>query len=138
MFTYQWRYQKDVIKVVLMSSLLFLNYFRSSPSFPIIDFERVNICWENYLIFYSFDICFTVSTGARQELTRSNAGNSAIFSYFTHSVRCNLCKPLITQIIHSRNTGKFINVTTNFWGTKIKQEIALNPLLRIISHFKKP
>ena len=56
--SYQWRYQKDVIEVVLVSSLLTLNYFKSFPSFPIVDFEQVNICWENYLTFYSFDICF--------------------------------------------------------------------------------
>ena len=77
--SYQWRYQKDVIEVVLVSSLLTLNYFKSFPSFPIVDFEQVNICWENYLTFYSFDSCFNVSTGGRQVLTRSNAGNSVIF-----------------------------------------------------------
>ena len=34
---------------------------------------------ENYLTFYSFGICFNVSIGARQDLTRSNAGDSVIF-----------------------------------------------------------
>ena len=77
--SYQWRYQKDVIEVVLVSSLLTLNYFKSSSSFPIVDFEQVNICWENYLTFYSCDICFNVSSGGRLDLTRSNAGNSVIF-----------------------------------------------------------
>ena len=77
--SYQWRYQKDVIEVVLVSSLLTLNYFKSFPSFPIVDFEQVKICWENYLTFYSFDICFNVATGGRQDLTRTNAGNSIIF-----------------------------------------------------------
>ena len=62
-----------------MSLLLTLNYFTPSPSFLIVDFEQVNICWENYLTFYSFEICFNVSTGRRQNLTRSNAGNSVIF-----------------------------------------------------------
>ena len=62
-----------------MSSLLILNYFKSSSSFPIVDFEQVNICRENYLTFYSFDICFNVSTGGRQDLTRNSAGNSVIF-----------------------------------------------------------
>ena len=38
------RYQKDVIEVVLVSSLLYLNYFKSFSSFPIVDFEQVNIC----------------------------------------------------------------------------------------------
>ena len=76
--SYQWRYQKDVIEVVLVSSLLTLNYF-TFPSFSIADFEQVNICWENYLTFYLFDICFNVSTGGRQDLTRSNAENSVIF-----------------------------------------------------------
>ena len=77
--SYQWRYQKDVIEVVLVSSLLSLNYFESSPSFPIVDFEQVNICWKNYLAFYSLDIFFDVSSRGRQDLTRSNAGNSVIF-----------------------------------------------------------
>ena len=27
-----------------MSSILTLNYFKSPPSFPIVDFEQVNIC----------------------------------------------------------------------------------------------
>ena len=62
-----------------MSSLLMLNYLTPFPSFPIVGFEQVNICWENYLTLYSFDICFNVSTGGKQDLTRSNAGNSAIF-----------------------------------------------------------
>ena len=90
--SYQWRYKKDAIEVVLVSLLLTLNYFKSSPSFPIVDFELVNICWENYLTFYSFDTCFDVSTGGRQDFH--------YFSYFTHLVRCNLCKP--------SNTGKFV------------------------------
>ena len=64
-----------------MSSLLILNYFTPFSNFPIVDFEQVNICWENYIIFYSFDICFNVSTGGRQDLTRGNAENSV-----THSV----------------------------------------------------
>ena len=80
----QWRYQKDVIEVVLVSSLLTLNYFKSFPSFPIVDFEQVNICWENYLTFYICDICFSVSTGGRQDLTRSNTGNLVIF-LFSHT-----------------------------------------------------
>ena len=67
--------RKTFIEVVLVSSLLILNYFTPFPSFPIVDFEQVNICWENYLIFYSFDFCFNVSTGGKQGLTRSNTGN---------------------------------------------------------------
>ena len=31
-----------------MSSLLTLNYFTPFPSFPVVDFEQVNIYWENY------------------------------------------------------------------------------------------
>ena len=76
---YQWRYQKDVIKVVLVFSLLTLNYFKSSPSFPIVASGQVNICWEIYLTFCSFDISSNVSTGGRQDLTGSNSGNSVIF-----------------------------------------------------------
>ena len=60
-------------------SLLTLNYFTPFASFLIVEFIQVNVCWENYLRFYSFDIYFNVSTGERQDLTRSNAGNSVIF-----------------------------------------------------------
>ena len=58
--------------------------------------EQVNICQDNYLTFYSFDICFDVSNSGRQDSTRSNSEN---FSYFTHSVRSNLRKPSITLIV---------------------------------------
>ena len=77
--SYQWRYQKGVIEIALVSSLLDLNCFKSFPSFPIVDFVQINICWGNYMTFYSFDISFNVSTGGRQDLTRSNARNSVIF-----------------------------------------------------------
>ena len=83
--SYQWGYQKDVIEVVLMYSLLTSNYFKYFPSFPVVDFEQTNICWENLLTFCSCDICFNVSTGGRLELTRSNAGNSVIFLFYTLS-----------------------------------------------------
>ena len=62
-----------------MPSLLTLNCFTPFPSFPIVDFEQVNTCQENYPTFNSFDICFNVSTGGRQDFARSNAGNSVIF-----------------------------------------------------------
>ena len=75
---------KGIIKVVLVSSLLTLNYFTPFSSFPIADFYQVNICRENYLTLYSFDICFNVSTGGRQDLTRNNAGNSVIFLISKH------------------------------------------------------
>ena len=94
-----------------MSSLLTLNYFTPFPSFPIVDFEQVNVCWENYLTFYSFDICFNAYAGGGQNLTRNNAGNSVIFLilfYFILDTHCNLSKPSIIQMIHSRNTGKFV------------------------------
>ena len=48
-------------------------------TFANVDFEQVNICWENYLTFYMCDICFNVSIGERQNLTRSNARNSVVF-----------------------------------------------------------
>ena len=98
-----------------VSSLITLNYFKDFPSFPNFGFEQLNICWRNYRNFYSFDICFNVSTGGRQDLTRGNAENSV-----THSVWSNLRKPLITQIIHSSNTRKFINGTIKLWGHKNK------------------
>ena len=59
--------------------IFIINYVIPFPSFPIVDFEQVNICWENYMTFYSFDISFNVSTGGREDLTRSNTGNSVIF-----------------------------------------------------------
>ena len=62
-----------------MSSLLTLNYFTPFPSFPIVDFEQVNVCWENYLASSLFDISFNASTGGRQDLKRSNLGNSIVF-----------------------------------------------------------
>ena len=58
--------------------LLTLNYFTPVTSFPIVDIKQVNVCWENYLTFYSLDICFNVSTKRRHDLTRSNVGNSVI------------------------------------------------------------
>ena len=94
-----------------MSSLLTLNYFKSFPSFSIIDFEQVNICRENYLTFCSFVVCFNVSTRGRQDLTRSNVGNSVILH--TQAFDC------------SNNSFKehwkvCINATTSFWGHKNK------------------
>ena len=56
--------------------LLTLNYF---TSFPMVDFEQVNILLKKLSDIYSFDICFSVSVGARQGLTQSNAGNSVMF-----------------------------------------------------------
>ena len=45
------------------------------------------------------------------------------FSYFTHAVRCD-SRPSMTQIIHSRNTAKFVSIRLpNFGVTKIKQKI---------------
>ena len=52
-----------MIEVVLVVSLLTLNYFTPFLRFAIVDFKQVNIWWENYLTFYTFDICFNVSTG---------------------------------------------------------------------------
>ena len=71
--------RKDVNEVFLVSSLLILNYFKTFASFPNVDFEQVNIYWENDVTFYLLDICFNVSTGGRKDLRRSNAANSAIF-----------------------------------------------------------
>ena len=75
--------KKDARKTSLRSfwclHLLTLNYFTSFPSFPIADFAHVNNCWEIYLTFFLFDICFNVTTGGTQDLTRSSTGNSDIF-----------------------------------------------------------
>ena len=79
MFTGMWNVDLQNAKVVLVSSLLILNYFTPSLSFSIFDFEQVNICWESYLIFYSFDFCSNVSMRGRQDLARSNTGNSIVF-----------------------------------------------------------
>ena len=79
MFTGMWNVDLQNAEVVLVSSLLILNYFTPSPSFSFFDFEQVNICWESYLIFYSFDFCSNVSMRGRQDLARSNIGNSIVF-----------------------------------------------------------
>ena len=122
-----------------MSSLLTLNYFTPFPSFSIVDFKQVNVCWENYQAFYLLDICFNVSTGGRQDLTGSNERDSKFFSYFTHSVRCNFSKSSINQVIYRRNTGKYVYMRPpNFLGHKIEHEIAMNPFPRVIFHFRKP
>ena len=34
----------SVIEVILVSSVLSLNYLKSFPSFPVVEFEQVNIC----------------------------------------------------------------------------------------------
>ena len=60
-------------------SLLILNYFTPFLNFSVVDFKQANVCWENYQTFYLFDICFNVSTGGRQDLTRSNVGKSNFF-----------------------------------------------------------
>ena len=62
-----------------MSSLLTLNYFAPFTSFPIVDFEQVNICWENYVTFHLLDICFNLSTRGTQGLARNNTRNYVIF-----------------------------------------------------------
>ena len=68
-------------------------------------------------------------------------GIPLFFRYFIHSVRYNLGKPSSSsfkEVIHSRNTGKFLYMRPpNFGDTKIKQEIAVNPLSQIIFDFKK-
>ena len=71
--------KKTSLKNVVVSSLLTLNYFTPFPTFPIVYFKQVNVCRENYLIFYSLDIFFNVSTGGMQDSTRSNEENSVIF-----------------------------------------------------------
>ena len=104
-----------------MPSLLTLNYITPLPSFLIAEFKHVSVCWENYLRFYSFDIYFNVSTVGRQKQCRE----LCYFSYLTHSVRCNLSQPLITQTIHSRNSKKFVQMRPpNFWDTKISRRLS--------------
>ena len=49
--------------VFIIKFINIINYLTPFPSFRIVDFEKVNICWENYLAFYSFHISFHVSTG---------------------------------------------------------------------------
>ena len=62
------------------NSVIFLiSHTQCDLTFPNVDFEQVNICRENYLTFYMCDICFNVSIGGRQNLTRSNARNSVVF-----------------------------------------------------------
>ena len=47
------------------SGVFIINFklFYTFPSFPIVDFEQANICWGNYVAFYSLDIGFNASTG---------------------------------------------------------------------------
>ena len=74
--------QEDVMEVDLVFSLLTLNFFTPFPSFLVIDFEQVNICWENYLTFYLFD--------RQAGLNKKQCREFRYLSCFTHSVRCNL------------------------------------------------
>ena len=70
----------SILRVRSTHKPLFLkNCFTHFSSFPIVDFEQVNVCWENYLTLCSLDICVNVSTGGTQSLTRSNSGNSVVF-----------------------------------------------------------
>ena len=50
-----------------VSSLVTLNYFIPFLSVPIVDFEQVNTCKENYLTFYLLETCLNVSTGGKEE-----------------------------------------------------------------------
>ena len=43
--SWQQRYQKDVIEVVLVTSLSTLNFSTPFYSFSIVEFEQLNICW---------------------------------------------------------------------------------------------
>ena len=64
-----------------MSSLLTSNYFTPFPSFSIVDFEQVNVCWENYLTFYSFDIFFNVSTEEGRTYQEATRGIPLLFLF---------------------------------------------------------
>ena len=112
--SYQWKYQKGVIEIVVVSSLLNLNYFKSFPSFPIIGFEQVNIFWEIYLKFYSFDISFNVSPGGR------NARNSVVF-LISHTQWDVTFQAFDYSNDSFSEHGKIcINATTRIRGHKIK------------------
>ena len=83
--------EADVLKIKIdenriraQSSLLTLNSFTLFSCFSVVDFKQSNVSWENYQTFYSFDICFNVSTKGRQDLTRSNVGSSN-FSLVLHA-----------------------------------------------------
>ena len=104
---WQWRYQKDVTEVVLVSF----------PSFPIVDFEQINICWEDYLTFYSFDICFNVAAAGRQDLTRSNAGNSVIFISHTQWDVTFASLQLLKKFIQGTLESLY-KCNHQFWGTR--------------------
>ena len=62
------------------SGFFIINFelFRSFLSFPIVDFEQVNILLRKLSDILFFDICFNVSTIGRQDLTR---GNVQAFDY---------------------------------------------------------
>ena len=105
-----------------MPSLLTLNIFRTFSSFPIVDFKQVNFCWGNYVTFYSFNICFIISTGGMQDLRRRNARNSVIFliSHIQQDVSVERLRLLNNSI---REQWKvYINATTKFWWHSKKAE----------------
>ena len=78
-------------------------------------------------------------TGGRQDLTRSNVGNSIFLFLFSLSLRYDLSKPSINQVIHPRNTAKYVYMRpSNFLGHKIKHDITMNPFSWVIFHFRKP
>ena len=55
-------------------------------------------------VWYLFQLVYWRKAG----LNKKQCRKFCYFSYFIDSVRCNLCKPSITQIIHSRNTGQSV------------------------------
>ena len=98
-----------------MFSLLTLNYFTPFPSFPIVDFEQVNIFWENYYM------CFDMSTGGKLDSTRINA--RSYVNFLISHTQCNVTlvslrffKLFIQETLESL----YINATTEFWRHKNK------------------
>ena len=103
-----------------MFLVLTLNNFRSSLSFPIVVFEQVNICWDIYLTFYSFDIYFNVSTGGTQDLTRSNARNSVIFRISYTQWDVTFASLQFSNNSFNDHLKVCIKATANFCGHKNK------------------
>ena len=109
------------IKVVLVSSLFTLKYFRSFPSFPIADFEQVNICWK--IIWHS--ICVISVLMCLLEQGRINKKQCREFRYFSLTLSEMSC---LQAFDYSNNSFKkhwkvCINANTNFWGLKNKAGI---------------
>ena len=90
------------------SGVFIISYFKTFPKFSIVDFEQVNICWENFLTFYSSDTSFNVSTWGRQDLTMQGLAMQGI--------------PVIFLIFHTQWDVTFASLRLLKWFIQWKLE----------------